>query len=65
MAAHEPVIKGCISRFHALVKQRMARSKAVSLNDLYYSLAVDMVSEVLLGKSLGCIERGTFPVPIL
>ncbi|CEL05033.1 hypothetical protein ASPCAL06155 [Aspergillus calidoustus] len=58
MAAHEPVIKGCISRFHALVKQRMARSKAVSLNDLYYSLAVDMVSEVLLGKSLGCIERG-------
>jgi hypothetical protein len=61
MAAHEPVIKGCISRFHTLVKQRMARSKAVSLNDLYYSLAVDMVSEVLLGKSLGCIERGNSP----
>ncbi|KAL4777236.1 cytochrome P450 [Aspergillus nidulans var. acristatus] len=58
MAAHEPVIKGCIARFHALVKQRMQNQKAISLNDLYYSLSVDMVSEVLLGKSLGCIERG-------
>ncbi|KAL3431722.1 cytochrome P450 [Aspergillus tetrazonus] len=58
MAAHEPVIKGCIARFHALVKQRMQSQKAISLNDLYYSLSVDMVSEVLLGKSLGCIERG-------
>ncbi|KAL4973650.1 cytochrome P450 [Aspergillus desertorum] len=58
MAAHEPVIKGCISRFHALVKQRMQSQKAIILNDLYYSLSVDMVSEVLLGKSLGCIERG-------
>ncbi|KAL4899851.1 hypothetical protein BDW74DRAFT_106793 [Aspergillus multicolor] len=58
MAAHEPVIKGCIARFHDLVKTRMSRGKAISLNDLYYSLSVDMVSEVLLGKSLGCIERG-------
>ncbi|KAL4748479.1 hypothetical protein BDW72DRAFT_205603 [Aspergillus terricola var. indicus] len=58
MAAHEPVIKGCIARFHALVKQRMQSQRAISLNDLYYSLSVDMVSEVLLGKSLGCIERG-------
>ncbi|KAL4880325.1 cytochrome P450 [Aspergillus karnatakaensis] len=58
MAAHEDVIKGCISRFHALVKKRMENSKAISLNDLYYSLSVDMVSEVLIGKPLGCIERG-------
>ncbi|KAL4933201.1 cytochrome P450 [Aspergillus undulatus] len=58
MAAHEGVIKGCISRFHTLVKQRMENGNAISLNDLYYSLSVDMVSEVLLGKSLGCIERG-------
>ncbi|KAL4778685.1 cytochrome P450 [Aspergillus varians] len=58
MAAHEGVIKGCISRFHSLLKLRMQHSKALSLNDLYYSLAVDMVSDVLLGKSLGCIERG-------
>lgn len=58
MAAHEGVIKGCISRFHALVKERMDKTRTLSLNDLYYSLSVDMVSEVLLGKSLGCIERG-------
>ncbi|KAL4916754.1 cytochrome P450 [Aspergillus aurantiobrunneus] len=58
MAAHEGVIKGCISRFNALVKQRMEHRRTINLNDLYYSLSVDMVSEVLLGKSLGCIERG-------
>ncbi|KAL4803378.1 cytochrome P450 [Aspergillus unguis] len=58
MAAHEGVIKGCITRFHDLIKQRMSKSQTLSLNDLYYSLSVDMVSEVLLGKSLGCIERG-------
>ncbi|KAL4957558.1 cytochrome P450 [Aspergillus filifer] len=58
MAAHEPVIKGCISRFHELVKQRMQNGRTLSMNDLYYSLSVDMVSEVLLGKSLGCMERG-------
>jgi F0F1-type ATP synthase assembly protein I len=61
MAAHEDVIKGCIARFQALVKHRMKSTKAISLNDLYYSLSVDMVSEVLVGKSLGCIERGIFP----
>ncbi|BCS26783.1 cytochrome P450 [Aspergillus puulaauensis] len=58
MAAHEGVIKGCIARFNALVKQRTEGRKAISLNDLYYCLSVDMVSEVLVGKSLGCIERG-------
>ncbi|KAL3470324.1 cytochrome P450 [Aspergillus californicus] len=58
MAAHEGVIKGCISRFHSLVKLRMQNKKTLSMNDLYYTLSVDMVSEVLLGKSLGCIERG-------
>lgn len=58
MAAHEGVIKGCITRFNALVKQRIEGRKAISLNDLYYCLSVDMVSEVLVGKSLGCIERG-------
>ncbi|KAL5340195.1 cytochrome P450 [Aspergillus crustosus] len=58
MAAHEDVIKGCISRFQALIKKRMEKSKTISLNDLYYCLSVDMVSEVLVGKSLGCIERG-------
>lgn len=61
MAAHEGVIKGCIARFNALVKQRTEGRKSISLNDLYYCLAVDMVSEVLVGKSLGCIEKGTSP----
>ncbi|KKK13544.1 hypothetical protein ARAM_001717 [Aspergillus rambellii] len=58
MQAHEGVIKGCIGRLHALMRKRMVESSTLSLNDLYYSLSVDMVSEVLLGKSLGCLERG-------
>lgn len=36
----------------------MQRTSTVSLNDPYYCYAVDTVSEVLLGKSLGCLKRG-------
>ena len=56
--AHEGVIRDCVFRLHDVLRDRIAQSDTLSLNDLYYCYAVDTVSEVLLGKSLGCLKRG-------
>lgn len=56
--AHEGVIRDCVSRLHDVLRDRIAQTDTLSLNDLYYCHAVDTVSEVLLGKSLGCLKRG-------
>ena len=56
--AHESVIRDCISRLHDVLRDRIAQTDTLSLNALYYCHAVDTVSEVLLGKSLGCLKRG-------
>lgn len=45
-------------RLHDALKVRLQRNDTLVLNDLYYCHAVDTVSEVLLGKSLGCLNRG-------
>jgi cytochrome P450 len=57
---HEGVIKDCIRSLHGLIMQRMYQGDTLALNDLYFSLSVDMVSGVLLGKTLGCLDRGSW-----
>lgn len=56
--AHDGVIRDCVLRLHDALKVRLQRNDTLVLNDLYYCHAVDTVSEVLLGKSLGCLNRG-------
>lgn len=58
MQAHANVILGCISRLHDVINSKLESSHTVSLNQMLYCHSVDTVSEVLLGKSLGCLKRG-------
>ncbi|KAF9889765.1 hypothetical protein FE257_007071 [Aspergillus nanangensis] len=60
MQAHNGVIQACVSRLHAAINERLLSSTAstIKLNNLLYCHSVDTVSEVLLGKPLGCLKRG-------
>jgi cytochrome P450 len=55
---HEAVMKACIGKLHNLIKSKMQQNDTLVLNELFHSLSVDLVMEVLLGKSSGCLERG-------
>ncbi|QKX57613.1 uncharacterized protein TRUGW13939_04731 [Talaromyces rugulosus] len=59
LKSHEGVIRDCILKLHGVYKQKIKTGgKTLSLNNLLYCHSVDTVAEVLLGKSLGCLDRG-------
>lgn len=58
MQAHANVVLECTSRLHDVINATLKSTDTISLNRLLYCHSVDTVSEVLLGKSLGCLKRG-------
>ncbi|PLN76820.1 benzoate 4-monooxygenase cytochrome P450 [Aspergillus taichungensis] len=58
MQAHGGVIRGCVLRLHDVIQTKLAATDTLTLNELFYCHSVDTVSEVLLGKPLGCLQRG-------
>lgn len=58
MSAHAGVVRECILRFHDVINEKLQKTNTLSLNQLLYCHSVDTVSEVLLGKPLGCLKRG-------
>ncbi|PYH88141.1 cytochrome P450 [Aspergillus ellipticus CBS 707.79] len=58
MQAHGNVIIGCTARLHEVINATLEKTDTISLNRMLYCHSVDTVSEVLLGKSLGCLKRG-------
>ncbi|PWY85908.1 benzoate 4-monooxygenase cytochrome P450 [Aspergillus heteromorphus CBS 117.55] len=58
MQAHGNVILECTQRLHGVINATLEKTRTISLNRLLYCHSVDTVSEVLLGKSLGCLKRG-------
>lgn len=58
MQAHGGVIRGCVLRLHDVIQAKLAATDTLTLNELFYCHSVDTVSEVLLGKPLGCLQRG-------
>ncbi|KAE8352502.1 cytochrome P450 [Aspergillus coremiiformis] len=59
MDAHAGVVRECILRLHDVIHSKLQTgSTTLSLNDMLYCHSIDTVSEVVLGKSLGCLERG-------
>ncbi|PYH43710.1 cytochrome P450, partial [Aspergillus saccharolyticus JOP 1030-1] len=58
MQAHAGVIKERILHLHTTMKEKLKTTDTLSLNQLLYCHSVDTVSEVLLGKPLGCLQRG-------
>lgn len=59
LKSHEGVIRDCILKLHGVYRQKIkAGGKILTLNNLLYCHSVDTVAEVLLGKSLGCLDRG-------
>ncbi|KAE8154047.1 benzoate 4-monooxygenase cytochrome P450 [Aspergillus avenaceus] len=58
MSAHAGVVRECILRLHDVIKEKLNKNDTLVLNDLLYCHSVDTVSEVLLGKPLGCLKRG-------
>ncbi|KAH8694292.1 benzoate 4-monooxygenase cytochrome P450 [Talaromyces proteolyticus] len=59
LKSHEGVIRDCILKLHGVYKEKLRTSgDTLSLNNLLYCHSVDTVAEVLLGKSLGCLDRG-------
>ncbi|EAL89380.1 cytochrome P450 [Aspergillus fumigatus Af293] len=58
MHAHAGVIRECILRLHEVIRDKLETHNTISLNELLYCHSVDTVSEVLLGKPLGCLKRG-------
>jgi cytochrome P450 len=58
MHVHAGVIRECILRLHEVTRGKLETHNTISLNELLYCHSVDTVSEVLLGKPLGCLKRG-------
>lgn len=58
MQAHSVVVRECILRLHEVIHTKLEKSGTLVMNELLYCHSVDTVSEVLLGKSLGCLKRG-------
>jgi hypothetical protein len=58
MHVHAGVIRECILRLHEVIRGKLDTKDTLSLNELLYCHSVDTVSEVLLGKPLGCLKRG-------
>ncbi|KAF7596835.1 hypothetical protein BBP40_012435 [Aspergillus hancockii] len=58
MEAHAGVVRECILRLHDVIYSKLEGTDTLSLNNLLYCHSVDTVSEVLLGKPLGCLKRG-------
>ncbi|PLB53864.1 benzoate 4-monooxygenase cytochrome P450 [Aspergillus steynii IBT 23096] len=58
MSEHAGVVRECILRFHDVINEKIQKNSTLSLNQLLYCHSVDTVSEVLLGKPLGCLKRG-------
>jgi cytochrome P450 len=58
LQAHGEVIHGCISRLNEAIREKVMVNDLFDLNNLLYCHSVDVTSEVLLGKPLGCLQRG-------
>ncbi|KAE8363928.1 cytochrome P450 [Aspergillus caelatus] len=58
MEAHAGVVRECTLRLHDVINSKLGSTTALSLNELLYCHSVDTVSEILLGKPLGCLKRG-------
>ncbi|THC97973.1 hypothetical protein EYZ11_002543 [Aspergillus tanneri] len=61
MSAHAGVVRDCVLRLHGVIVEKLqseTETGTLTLNRLLYCHSVDTVSEVLLGKPLGCLQRG-------
>jgi hypothetical protein len=59
--AQGEVIQGCISILNEAIYEKLETNSCIDLNNLLYCYSVDVTSEVLLGKSLGCMKKGLSP----